>query len=115
MDFYEFMYGQLFVFLALLLVTLFCFTLIGKINLKGLLKDKRNQKSSPGRIQLLVLTITGAGMYLMEVLSSQNVDSGMLPPVSSDLLAILGGSNVVYLSGKFLSATRSWSKRKLKP
>jgi hypothetical protein len=74
----------------------------GEINTKGLLYGsdaQGNQFLSPGRIQLLLLTIAAAGQYLTQVLS--NVNQSSLPPVNNDLVAGLLGSNAVYLTGKF--------------
>jgi hypothetical protein len=74
----------------------------GEINTSGLLygaDNRGNQSFSPGRVQLLVMTIAAAGQYVM--LALNNPDPGTLPPVNNELLAVLMGSNAVYLSGKF--------------
>lgn len=74
----------------------------GEINTKGLLygSDSRGNRSlSPGRIQLLLLTMAAAGQYLTQVLG--NLNQNALPPVSNDLVAGLLGSNAIYLTGKF--------------
>jgi hypothetical protein len=72
--------------------------LIGKINFKGLLDDKVTGGTSPGRVQLLVLTLTGAGYYLL--LAAEQADSGSLPTVPEEVLLLVGGSNLVYLGAK---------------
>ncbi|HEY0727708.1 MAG TPA: hypothetical protein VGD38_06525, partial [Pyrinomonadaceae bacterium] len=53
---------------------------------------------SPERIQLLLFTLGTAMFYLNDVM--QNRTSGVLPDVSTETLALLGGSHAVYLSGK---------------
>ena len=74
----------------------------GEINTKGLLydSDSHGKRSlSPGRIQLLLLTMATAGQYLTQVLGNLNQSS--LPPVNNELVTGLLGSNAVYLTGKF--------------
>jgi hypothetical protein len=77
----------------------------GEINTKGLLYGsdaQGNQSFSPGRVQLLLLTIAAAGQYLTQILGNLgNLDQSSLPPVNNDLVAGLLGSNAVYLTGKF--------------
>ena len=77
----------------------------GEINTKGLLygSDSRGNRSlSPGRVQLLLLTIAAAGQYLTQVLGNLgNLNQNALPQVNNDLVAGLLGSNAVYLTGKF--------------
>ena len=51
---------------------------------------------SPGRIQLLVLTILTALQYLLATLH----DPSHLPSVPADLVKVLGGSQAVYLGAK---------------
>jgi hypothetical protein len=51
---------------------------------------------SPGRIQLLVLTIIAALQYLLMTLQ----DPHHLPALPSNLVTALGGSQVVYLGSK---------------
>ena len=52
--------------------------LTGKINMQGLLDDKAAGGLSPGRVQLLVLTLAGAGYYLLLV-AQQPPDASLLP------------------------------------
>ena len=75
--------------------------LAGQINTRGLLKDKQNGAFSPGRLQLLVVTLGGAWFYFLKIVNT--ADSGALPPVPDELLVILGGSNAGYLGGKIYS------------
>jgi hypothetical protein len=77
----------------------------GEINTKGLLfgsDSNGNRSLSPGRIQLLLLTMAAAGQYLTQVLGNLgNLNQNSLPPVNNELVAGLLGSNAVYLTGKF--------------
>jgi hypothetical protein len=76
--------------------------LAGEINTKGLLygtDGHGNRSLSPGRIQLLLLTMAAAGQYLTQVLG--NLNQNTLPPVNQEMVAGLLGSNAVYLTGKF--------------
>ena len=68
----------------------------GKISTAGMLSDKEEGGVSPGRVQLLVVTLFAALYYL--VLTSDNPKQ--LPEMPSELLLILGGSNLLYLGGK---------------
>jgi hypothetical protein len=65
--------------------------------LHGTQKDGRRY-FSPGRVQLLVVTVFVAFGYLMSVAKNPNRTS--LPDVDESVLALLFGSHVVYLSGK---------------
>ena len=85
---------------ALLLVVVFKL-LAGQINIRGLLADKETGTFSPGRLQLLILTLGGASFYFFEIVGV--ADTGTLPPVPAELLLIVGGSNVGYLGGKIYS------------
>ena len=53
---------------------------------------------SPERVQLLLFTLGTAMFYLNTV--TQNRASGVLPDVSKETLALLGGSHAIYLVGK---------------
>ena len=72
--------------------------LTGKINTTGLFDDKVTRGLSPGRVQLLVLTLAGAGYYLLLV--AQQPPDGSLPSVPEEVLLLVGGSNLVYLGAK---------------
>jgi hypothetical protein len=54
---------------------------------------------SPGRIQLLVLTVLTALQYLLQTIH----DPSQLPVPPANLVTALGGSQLVYL------ATKAWS------
>jgi len=85
--------------------------LTGRINMKKLLFDKTTNRRSPGRVQLLMLTLVGALSYLLMVVEDPN----NLPKVPRELLLIMGGSNLVYLTGKVYSSFPSLFQRKEKP
>jgi len=51
---------------------------------------------SPGRAQMLMLTVTVAGYYLLQVIQ----DPTHFPAVPSELVAALGTSHAIYLGGK---------------
>jgi len=51
---------------------------------------------SPGRAQMLMVTVTVAGYYLLEVIQ----DPTHFPDVPNELLAALGTSHALYLGGK---------------
>lgn len=74
--------------------------LTGKINAKEMLFDKENNNGtvSPGRVQLLMLTMISAIYYISKVVNNQNPEQ--LPAVPEELIWVLAGSNTVYLGGK---------------
>jgi hypothetical protein len=73
--------------------------LTGTINMSGLLLDKTSGRAiSPGRLQLLIVTLTIALYYLLMVIDSK--DTGKLPDLPNEFLVALGGSHVLYLGGK---------------
>ena len=57
--------------------------LVDQIDVRGLLKDKQDGAFSPGRLQLLVVTLGGAWFYFSKIVST--TDSGVLPPVPDQL------------------------------
>jgi hypothetical protein len=79
--------------------------LTGRINTRGLLRDKMGGRAlSPGRLQLLMATIGGALYYLLLMLSNEKPDE--FPEVPSWLLLGLGGSHAFYLGGKLSALLR---------
>jgi hypothetical protein len=75
--------------------------LTGQINTNLLLYGTKKDGSkyfSPERVQLLLFTLGTAMFYLNTV--TQNRASGVLPDVSKETLALLGGSHAIYLGGK---------------
>jgi hypothetical protein len=75
----------------------------GRINLVGLLRDKETNQLSPGRVQLLVLTLVGAGTYLTQVAQAP---PATLPEFSEETLGAVAVSQGLYLSGKSLQLLR---------
>lgn len=78
--------------------------LTGGINTQYLLYGKQKDGSryfSPARVQLLLFTIGTAMFYLSGVLQKRN--SGNLPDIPAETLALLGGSHAIYLGGKAYS------------
>jgi len=79
-------------------------TSIGLVSLWRLLKDgsfagllrAENRTLSPGRIQMLMVTVLIALQYLLSTIH----DPTHLPDISPNLVAVLGGSQLVYLGGK---------------
>jgi len=79
--------------------------LTGQINTTRLLHGRIRQRKpgedlyvSPERIQLLIFTLGAAFYYLVTVV--ENPHPGTFPPVPDAWLALLGGSNAIYLTGK---------------
>jgi hypothetical protein len=73
-----------------------------RISLEGLfLGDRRdnNVYFSPGRVQLLIVTLISALYYLLQVV--QNPTS--FPSVPESWIAALAGSQTLYLGGKAIS------------
>ena len=76
--------------------------LTGRISTKGMFTEKKAGGGySPVRLQLLVLSLAGLVVYLAEVIGS--TDTSKMPEVPVALVAVLGGSNLVYLLGKSYS------------
>jgi hypothetical protein len=81
--------------------------LTGKISTKKLLHNKTTDRLSPGRVQLLMLTLVGALYYLLSTADNPQ----KLPEIPNELLLILSGSNLVYLTGKASSFLPSFFRR----
>ncbi len=75
--------------------------LAGEINTEGLLSDKQTGAHSPGRLQLLLVTIGGAAYYLYQTIDAAG--SGAFPSVPSVLLWGVAAGNAGYLGGKVYS------------
>lgn len=70
-----------------------------QINVAGLLMDKTSGRAiSPGRVQMLMVTLGIAGYYLMMVADTK--DKGQLPELPNEYIVALGASHSVYLLGK---------------
>ncbi len=89
---------ELSLILGLLALVVVYKLLTGAINMRGLLDDKKTHALSPGRVQLLISTVTGAGYYLL--LAIERAPDGKLPDLPEETLLLVGGSQLVYLGGK---------------
>lgn len=100
---------EIWVFLVGLMSSIFFLIIKKKINVRGLLFEKAGNKLySPGRLQLLLLSLIFVVVYLIEVRQNINLCQSSnvpcsLPPIRSEYLLILGGSNFVYIWGKLSS------------
>ncbi len=74
---------------------------VGQITLSGLIHDKETNTLSPGRLQLLVVTLIGALSYYSKIIGADDLTT--FPPVPTELLIVLGVSNAGYLGGKLYS------------
>src|SRR3974390_1592121 len=75
--------------------------LTGKSNTRHRLCGRRANGEmyfSPGRVQLLALTLWAAISYIAD--ASHRVSSGSLPDVPLSTLSLAGASHAVYLGGK---------------
>ena len=66
-------------------------------SLRGLLRAS-DGSFSPGRVQMLVLTLVTAIQYLLTTIGNP----AQLPAIPANLLMVLGGSHLVYLGSKAL-------------
>jgi len=91
-------YEMLFLLVALIVMITYRL-LTRKINIEGLLLDKTSGRAfSPGRLQLLIVTMSIAIYYVAMVLKTK--ETGTLPNLPNEFLLALGGSHAFYLSGK---------------
>jgi hypothetical protein len=92
-------YWEVTVLLAGFLGIVFWKILTGQISLSSLLSGDNADGTasfSPGRAQLLVLTLIVALQYVMQVIQNPTA----FPQISTFWVAALGGSQAVYLIGK---------------
>ncbi|HVT60821.1 MAG TPA: OpgC domain-containing protein [Thermoanaerobaculia bacterium] len=78
--------------------------LTGEVSLKGLLNSKApgdRRSLSPARLQLLIISTVIAVGYLHAVIVSPRWNALPRPP--GGVIAVLGGSQAVYLAAKALS------------
>lgn len=87
--------------------------LAGGISLDGLLDSSSGgrARSSPARLQLLLITLVAAIQYVSTVLHDPTASS--LPPVPQSMLAIVAGSQGVYLGGKALATYVPMLKKRI--
>jgi hypothetical protein len=77
-----------------------------RIPLNGLLQDN-NSDFSPGRVQMLVVTLMAAMQYIFQVI--QNPTG--FPEIPQTWLAALGASHGIYLGGKAYTILGGRSKQ----
>ncbi len=100
---------EIWIFLVGLMSTISFLILKKRINIIEILFDKPSTRTyNRAKLQLLLLSLGFVVVYLMEVRHNLNqcrLDEQFcrLPDVQPEYLAILGGSNFVYLWGKFTS------------
>jgi hypothetical protein len=109
-------YEMFFVLTALAVIIAYRL-LTQQINTKGLLRDKiGGRATSPGRLQLLIVTLLIAIYYVVQLFQTQK-----MPDIPREFLLALGGSHLFYLGGKVyallagkleLAATRVIGKSK---
>lgn len=87
---------ELFILLASFILIVFYQILTGKINLSGLLYDKKTKVLSPARIQKLVFSVI-IGLYYI-FLTYKSPES--FPELPDALLYLLTGSSAGYLLAK---------------
>jgi hypothetical protein len=81
--------------------------MVGRIRIRGLLSDSvEDGNLSIGRIQLLSFMLVQAGAYIGQVM----VNPHRFPAVPVSLLAVYGGSNLIYLGAKVQPLVQSFLK-----
>jgi hypothetical protein len=81
--------------------------MIGDIRIQGLLSDSvEDPKLGIGRTQLLVFMLVQASAYAGQVIANPHT----FPAVPVSLLAVYGGSNVIYLGAKVQPLVQSFLK-----
>ena len=75
--------------------------LTGDIATRGLLCELGGGAVSPERVQMLVGTMVALSYYVTVTLSTDNLTT--LPTLPVWVIALLGGSQSLYLAGKWLS------------
>jgi hypothetical protein len=82
------------------IILVICYQLLtGRINTRKMLFDKNTGAMSPGRIQLLVLTLAGA-VYFAIRLNAVDHATGIMPRIPKVLVLLAVGSHATYLGGK---------------
>jgi hypothetical protein len=75
--------------------------LTGRIHIQKMLFDKATGHFSPGRVQLLLLTLMTVFYQVLQVLK----DPTEFPNIPQEALLVLFGGNLAYLGGKFYSSS----------
>src|SRR6266853_2477017 len=104
-------YEMLFMLTGLILIVGYRLLTL-QMNTRGLLRNKSSGRAfSPGRLQLLVVTL-GIGLYYMlTVFESRKTNA--LPHMPNEFLVALGASHTVYLGGKIYGVTGTKGYEKL--
>ena len=97
--------------LAGLLVFVVYGMLTGQVNTRGLLYGRMSDGTrylSPERVQLMIFTLWVGLFYLLDTFETRFLNptpetAHTLPEVNTQTLALLGGSQTVYLLGKVVS------------
>ena len=79
--------------------------------LNGKLPDCAAEYFSPGRVQMLVVSIFAAGYYVIQIIH----DPTKFPDIPNSWIIALGGSQAIYLGGKansMLTGFRNLTDRK---
>ena len=98
-------------FLGGLIAVILFRMLTGQINMRGLLYGRMsdgNYYFSPERVQLMIFTIWVGLFYLLDTFETRVVNptpetAHTLPEVNTPTLALVGGSQTIYLVGKAVS------------
>jgi hypothetical protein len=84
-------------------------TLRGDINTNGLLHSVQGGEPDPERVASVATTLAIAGYYVIQTLGTPLDDlyhadtrAYFMPDLPGEMLALLGGSISVYVTGKFL-------------
>ena len=90
---------EMMILLVALIVLVGYKIMVREINIDGLLLDKTSGRAiSPTRVQMLVVTLMIAVYYMFRVMKTE--DTGRFPDLPNELMIALGGSHLIYLSGK---------------
>ena len=92
----------------LTLAAVFAFRLLrGDINTHGMLSSARGGDIDPERLALALITVSAAGFYIahaldtpLDQLRNPETNNYVMPDIPAELLALLGGSQSAYLTGK---------------
>jgi hypothetical protein len=101
--------GQFFLYWFLILVAAIAVRMLrNDINTAGLLKSTGSGDVDPERLNLLVVTLAGAGYYFLHTMQTPladlydaGTDLYVMPDIPEELLVIFAGSQGLFLSGKY--------------
>ena len=87
----------------------------GTISLRGMLRQKSIRGLgglSPARVQLMLISLTAAAIYVGTVFGAPPSPPGRLPSVPAWLLVGVGVSNGIYLTAKVASVRLGRARRR---